>query len=224
MCARNECDSRGRTRTKKTITTTRAFTCSPSVCHRWVSVLRVDVSLDLGFHVVIGVGRLNVQQEGFVRQLLDYAIPSAKFFPCGCCSPTLPCHRPLNLYPKFLHISHPENGSFDVLSLQNQDYQPCTCHCRNDEERITVLLVHTGQDAKHLGPVVNRRANQQNEHANAVVDAERGHEESERRSEASASSSSSPPPLFAPATRVGEERRPVGRRAPQQQLWLRSDL
>ena len=31
-------------------------------------VLRV-VSLDLGFHVVIGVGRLNVQQEGFIRQL-----------------------------------------------------------------------------------------------------------------------------------------------------------
>ena len=31
-------------------------------------VLRVD-SLDLGFHVVIGVGRLNVQQDGFIRQL-----------------------------------------------------------------------------------------------------------------------------------------------------------
>ena len=30
-------------------------------------VLRVDVSLDLGFHVVIGVGRVNVQQVG--RQL-----------------------------------------------------------------------------------------------------------------------------------------------------------
>ena len=32
-------------------------------------VLRVDVSLDLGFHVVMGVGRLTVQHEGFVRQL-----------------------------------------------------------------------------------------------------------------------------------------------------------
>ena len=31
-------------------------------------VLRVD-SLDLGFHVVIGVGRLSVQQDGFIRQL-----------------------------------------------------------------------------------------------------------------------------------------------------------
>ena len=32
-------------------------------------MLPVDVSLDLGFHVVIGVGRLTVQQEGFIRQL-----------------------------------------------------------------------------------------------------------------------------------------------------------
>ena len=31
-------------------------------------VLRV-VSVDLGFHVVIGVRRLNVQQDGFIRQL-----------------------------------------------------------------------------------------------------------------------------------------------------------
>ena len=31
-------------------------------------VLRV-ASLDLGFHVVIGVGRLNAQQNGFIRQL-----------------------------------------------------------------------------------------------------------------------------------------------------------
>ena len=32
-------------------------------------MLRVDVTLDLGFHVVIGVGRLTIQQEGFIRQL-----------------------------------------------------------------------------------------------------------------------------------------------------------
>ena len=32
-------------------------------------VLRVDVPLDLGFHVVIGVGRLIVQRDGFIRQL-----------------------------------------------------------------------------------------------------------------------------------------------------------
>ena len=41
------------------------------VCHVIVGfhVLCVDVTLDLGFHVVIGVRRLTVQQEGFVRQL-----------------------------------------------------------------------------------------------------------------------------------------------------------
>ena len=38
------------------------------VCHviLGLHVLRVDVTLDLGFHVVIGVGRLTVQQEGFI--------------------------------------------------------------------------------------------------------------------------------------------------------------
>ena len=46
-----------------------------------------------------------------------HAIPSAEFFPSGCCSPIVSCHRPLNLYTKFLHISHRENGSFEVLSL-----------------------------------------------------------------------------------------------------------
>ena len=45
------------------------------------------------------------------------ATPSVKFFPSGCCSPTVSCHRPLNVYPKFLHFSHRENGSFKVLSL-----------------------------------------------------------------------------------------------------------
>ena len=47
-----------------------------------------------------------------------YATPSAKFFPSGCCSPIVSW---LNLYPKFLHISHRENGSFEVLSLQSQN-------------------------------------------------------------------------------------------------------
>ena len=32
---------------------------------------------------------------------------------CSCC-----CDRPLNLYPKFFHISHLESGSFKVLSLR----------------------------------------------------------------------------------------------------------
>ena len=92
------------------------------VCHVIVGfhVLRVDVSLDLGFHVVIGVGRLTVQQEGFYTSTSfhhAYAIPCTKFFSSGCCSPTLSCHRQLHLYPKFLQISHRENGSFEVLPL-----------------------------------------------------------------------------------------------------------
>ena len=40
-----------------------------------------------------------------------------KVLSSGCCSPTLSCQRQLNLYPKFLHISHREKGSFEVLSL-----------------------------------------------------------------------------------------------------------
>ena len=46
-----------------------------------------------------------------------YATPSSKFFSSGYSRLTLSCHRPLNLYLKFLHISHRENGSFEVLSL-----------------------------------------------------------------------------------------------------------
>ena len=40
------------------------------VCHfiAGFHVLRVDVTLDLGFHVVIGVGRLFFQQDWFIRQ------------------------------------------------------------------------------------------------------------------------------------------------------------
>ena len=51
------------------------------------------------------------------------AIPSAKLFCSGCCSPTLSCHHPLNQFPKFLHISHRENGSFEVLSLHTRRLQ-----------------------------------------------------------------------------------------------------
>ena len=46
-----------------------------------------------------------------------YAIPSVKFFSSGCCSLTSSCHRPLNQYRKFLHISHHENGCSQELSL-----------------------------------------------------------------------------------------------------------
>ena len=53
------------------ILTLRAHSRVHQVCHVIVGfhVLRVDVTLDLGFHVVIGVGRLTIQQESFIRQL-----------------------------------------------------------------------------------------------------------------------------------------------------------
>ena len=49
----------------------RAHSRVTQVCHVIVGfhVRRVDVSPDLGFHIVIGVGRLTVQQEGLVRQI-----------------------------------------------------------------------------------------------------------------------------------------------------------
>ena len=95
--------------------TTYTLTCSQvfQVVVGFHVVHRVDVTLDLGFHVVIGVGRLTVQFHH------AYAIPSANIFSSGCCSPTVSCHRQLNLNPKFLHISHRENGSFEVLSLHS---------------------------------------------------------------------------------------------------------
>ena len=78
--------------------------------------------VDLGFHVVIGVRRLTVQQEGFKRQLqfTTHTQFQVQSFSSGCCCPTLSCHRQLKLYPKFLHLSHRENGSFEVLSLQKE--------------------------------------------------------------------------------------------------------
>ena len=54
-CARDECDN-------TELTTKSATLRARSRVH---VVLRVD-SVDLGFHVVIAVGRLNVQQDGFI--------------------------------------------------------------------------------------------------------------------------------------------------------------
>ena len=102
MCARNECDSKDRTRTKKTKTTTRTFTCSPSVsrhcrvscalCWSWFSRChwcRTSHRWARRFHTSTSFHHA-------------YAIPSAKFFSSGCCSPTLSCHRQLNLYFQIL--------------------------------------------------------------------------------------------------------------------------
>ena len=112
-CARDECDD-------TELTTKTATLRARSRVH---VVLRVD-SLDLGFHVVIGVGRLKRSARWFYSSTAFHhanATPSTKFIPSGCRSPTVSCHRPLNLYAKFLHISHRENGSFEVLSLHLPD-------------------------------------------------------------------------------------------------------
>ena len=85
-------------------------------------VLRVDVSLDLVFHFVIGVGRLTVQHEGFIRQLhftthTQYQVQNS--FLLYVVVRLCPVIVNSILYPKFLHISHRENGSFEVLSLHH---------------------------------------------------------------------------------------------------------
>ena len=56
--------------------TLRAHSRVTQMCHVIVGfhVLCVEVTLDLGFHVVIGVGRLTVQFHH------AYAIPCTKFF------------------------------------------------------------------------------------------------------------------------------------------------
>ena len=79
-------------------------------------VLRVDVSLDLGFHVVIGVGRLNLQQEGFIRQL-HFTTHTQHQVQSSFLLDVVVRLCPVIVHPscKFLHISHRENGSFEVL-------------------------------------------------------------------------------------------------------------
>ena len=112
MCARHECDN---TRLRRLLTL-RAHSRFHQVCH--VIVGFHVLCVDLVFHVVIGVGRLTVQREGFVRQLnfTTHSQFQVQRYFSGCCSPTLSCRRQLKLYTKFLHVSHRENGSFEVLS------------------------------------------------------------------------------------------------------------
>ena len=73
----------------------------------------------LGFHVLIGVGHL------IVRFHHAHVIPS---FLLGC-SPTFSCHRQLRLQPLLSLSAHRENGSFEVLSLQNDP--TCCAKCNN---------------------------------------------------------------------------------------------
>ena len=124
--------------------TQRAHSRVHQVCH--VIVGFVCFVLILVFHIVIGVGRPTVQREGFTTSTSFHqedAIPSVKFFSSGCCTPTSSCHRSLNLYPKFLHIFHLENGSF--WSLRARDL---LCDFRNSDD---LLLLST--EAEESRPV-----------------------------------------------------------------------
>ena len=92
--------------------TLRACSRVHQVCHVIVGfhVLRVD----LGFHVVIGVGRLTVQQEVFIRQLhftthTQFQVQSS--FLLDVVVRLCPVIINSICIPKFLHISHRENGS-----------------------------------------------------------------------------------------------------------------
>ena len=112
MCAREWETEQGLRR----LTTTRTFTCYPSVSrHCGVSCASCWCFSGSWFSRCQLVSGRFYTSTAFLHA---YATPSTKFFSSGCCSPTLSCHRQLNLYPKFLHISHRENGSFEVLSLQ----------------------------------------------------------------------------------------------------------
>ena len=105
--------------------TLRACSRVHQVCHVFlgVHVLRVDVTLDLGYHVVLGVGRLTVQQESFKRQLhftthtqfqvlssslLDVVVRLCPVIVNSICIPKS-C---------IFHIA--KNGSFEVLSSQSR--------------------------------------------------------------------------------------------------------
>ena len=73
MCARNECDNARLRR----LTTLRAHSRVHQGCHV-IAGFHV-LCVDHGFHVVIGVGRLTVQQDGFIRQLISPRIRNTKY-------------------------------------------------------------------------------------------------------------------------------------------------
>ena len=113
---KNECDNRNRTSTEKT-NTARTFTCSPNVSRH----CRVSCALCWSWFSRCHWSRTSRRSARKFKTSTSfhhaYTIPNTKLFSSGCCSPTLSCHRQLKLYTKFLHVSHRENGSFEVVSL-----------------------------------------------------------------------------------------------------------
>ena len=119
MCARNECDNARLQRlTTNNYAHIHVFTkCVTSLSGFMCFVLILVFTLSL-------VSDVSSSSFSGMFFFVNFKSPrirnsSRKFFSSGCCSPTLSCHRQLNLYPKFLHISHRENGSFEVLSLHS---------------------------------------------------------------------------------------------------------
>ena len=122
MCARNGCDSRNRRRTKKTnncahihvlpkcVTSLFGFMCFV-LMFLWILVFTLSLVSD------VSPFSRKVQNVSFISPRVRNS--KYKVLSSGSCGPTLSCHRQLNLYPKFLHISHRENGSFKVLSLHS---------------------------------------------------------------------------------------------------------
>ena len=80
----------------------------------------VESALGLGGHVVIGVVCLVAQFHH------EDAIPCVEFFPSGflvqlcTCSQTVFCDRQFRLKPNCCTLLHRENGSFEVLCLQEK--------------------------------------------------------------------------------------------------------
>ena len=110
-CARDECDN-------TELTTKTATLLARSRVH---VVLRVD-SLDLGFHVVIGVGRLNVQQDDFIRQL-HFTTQTQHQVQSSFLMDVVVRLCPVIVHPICIPNSCifliAKNGSFEVLSLQD---------------------------------------------------------------------------------------------------------
>ena len=87
----------------------------------------------LGFHVVIGVGRLTVQQDGFIRQLhftthTQHQVQSS--FLLDVVVRLCPVIVNSICIPNSFRISHREKGSFEVLYLHPRRLQETAVSCK----------------------------------------------------------------------------------------------
>ena len=111
QCARDECDN-----TKLTAKTATLHARVHDHFVLWLILWNLVFTLSL-----VSDTSTSSNMALFINCFLQ-CIRNAKFCPSGCCSPIVSCHRPLNLYPKFLHLSHRENGWFEVLSSHHPSF------------------------------------------------------------------------------------------------------